>query len=426
MNVNHVLCLKNISKRYRLYHHQSERLKQIFISPLTKKEYSHSFWALRNIDLTILAGEILGVIGINGSGKSTLLQIMAGTLTPTTGTIERRGRLSALLELGAGFHPEFTGRENVYLSGVTLGIPEQEMRKRFDEIVDFAGIEEFIDQPVKLYSSGMYVRLAFAIATSVNPDILVVDEALAVGDAGYVMKCMNRMRALHEHGTTIVLVTHDVQTVRSICERALWLSHGEMHMLGSPMEVTSQYIQMLWDAQTQSSPQIPNNSTGMKYDGWMRLEGRPDLIRWGNGGMRIEAFRIQSPTGNSFVLEYGKPVEISLRIHVLKDISKSKIGAGISLRNVKGLDIITATTYDEGLEFPILRKGEIVDVTFEFENILAQGDYALVMNLEERENSIPWYFDYIENAVFIKVIANKPIFSIVLPKFQVNFKMLNA
>ncbi|WP_322508755.1 ABC transporter ATP-binding protein, partial [Anaerolinea sp.] len=253
MNADEVLHLENISKAYRLYNRQIERLKTLFLTPFTGKEYARTFWALRGINLSVQRGEVLGVIGVNGSGKSTLLQIMAGTLAPTTGRLERRGRLTALLELGAGFHPEFTGRENVYLSGVTLGISEQEMRRRFDEIVAFSGIEDFIDQPVKLYSSGMYVRLAFSIATCVDPEILIVDEALAVGDAGFVMKCMNRMRDLHEQGTAIVLVTHDVQTVRTLCDRAMWLSHGEMRMLGSPMEVTSQYIQMLFEAQQQQA-----------------------------------------------------------------------------------------------------------------------------------------------------------------------------
>ncbi|WP_322508830.1 ABC transporter ATP-binding protein, partial [Anaerolinea sp.] len=157
MNADEVLHLENISKAYRLYNRQIERLKTLFLTPLTGREYARTFWALRGINLSVRRGEVLGVIGVNGSGKSTLLQIMAGTLAPTTGRLERRGRLTALLELGAGFHPEFTGRENVYLSGVTLGISEQEMRRRFDEIVAFSGIEDFIDQPVKLYSSGMYV-----------------------------------------------------------------------------------------------------------------------------------------------------------------------------------------------------------------------------------------------------------------------------
>lgn len=424
MMSDEVLRLENISKRYRLYRRQSERLKQVLFSPFTGKEYAHAFWALHDINLSVHASEILGVIGVNGSGKSTLLQIIAGTLVPTTGTIKRRGRLTALLELGAGFHPEFTGRENVYLSGVTLGISEQEMRRRFDEIVDFAGIDEFIDQPVKLYSSGMYVRLAFSIATCVDPEILIVDEALAVGDAGFVMKCMNRMRDLHKQGTAIVLVTHDVQTVRMLCDRAMWLSHGEMRMLGSPMEVTSQYIQMLWEAQTQmtdtnGSAKMPEADT----EGWVKLERRPDLVRWGKGGMQIAAFRVRSMHSTSSVLENGEPMEISLRVRALEEIPAGANGVGISVRNLKGLDVITATTYDEGVPFPALHAGQQVEITFRFENILAPGDYALAMNIENRSYPIPQYYDYVENASLFKVISRKPIYSIVHPVVQIKLSL---
>ncbi|GAP07540.1 ABC-type polysaccharide/polyol phosphate transport system, ATPase component [Anaerolinea thermolimosa] len=420
MNTDEVLHLENISKAYRLYNRQIERLKTLFLTPFTGKEYARIFWALRDINLSVRRGEVLGVIGVNGSGKSTLLQIMAGTLTPTTGRLERRGRLTALLELGAGFHPEFTGRENVYLSGVTLGISEQEMRHRFDEIVAFSGIEDFIDQPVKLYSSGMYVRLAFSIATCVDPEILVVDEALAVGDAGFVMKCMNRMRDLHEKGTAIVLVTHDVQTVRTLCDRAMWLSHGEMRMLGSPMEVTSQYVQMLWEAQTQSPTQIDNTSPlQADENGWVNLEGRSDLIRWGNGSMRIEAFRVKTRRGPTFIMENGELVEISLRLRALENIPAGANGAGINLRNLKGLEIITATTYDEGQTFPALQNGQVMEVSFRFENILAPGDYGLGINLENRAHSKPQYFDFVENAAFLKVISQKTIFSIAYPAIQV-------
>ena len=425
MNPDEVLVLENISKAYRLYNRQIERLKTLFLTPFTGREYARSFWALRGIDLSVRRGETLGIIGINGSGKSTLLQIMAGTLAPTTGRIERRGRLTALLELGAGFHPEFTGRENVYLSGVTLGISEQEMRRRFDEIVAFSGIEDFIDQPVKLYSSGMYVRLAFSIATCVDPEILIVDEALAVGDAGFVMKCMNRMRDLHEQGTAIVLVTHDVQTVRMLCDRAMWLSHGEMRMLGAPMEVTSQYIQMLWEAQAQQEARLPVEETAtVDAQGWVPIEGRPDLIRWGNGQARIEAYRVQSSGGNAHTLEYGEAVEITLRIRALEHLLQKAYGAGINLRNMKGLDIITATTYDEGLVFPALQAGQALEVTFRFQNILAPGDYALVMNVEDRSQVPPQYLDYVENGVLLKVVSKKPVFSLVLPPVYTEVRVM--
>ncbi|MEM3490019.1 MAG: ABC transporter ATP-binding protein [Nitrososphaerota archaeon] len=416
-----ILCLHNVSKRYWLYKRQNERIKQVLLGSLTGKEYAQCFWALKNIDISVKAGEVLGVIGVNGSGKSTLLQIMAGTTRPTTGTVERHGRLTALLELGAGFHPEFTGRENIYLSGVTLGISEYEMKQRFKEIVDFAGIGEFIDQPVKLYSSGMFVRLAFSIATCVDPEILIVDEALAVGDSGFVMKCMNRMNSLREKGTAIVLVTHDLQTVRAFCDRVVWLSHGEIKMVGTPLEVTSQFIQMLWDDKSKNSDfsQRKVLSKLVNEEEWISIGNNPDLVRWGKGGIRVEAFRVRSGRGNSLILNHGDMVEICLRIFAIENVADGEIGVGISIRNIKGLDIITATTYDEGKLLPSLKSGEFVDVCFRFINILSPGDYALIMNVEERTSSKPEYYDFIENGALLSVISDKKIFSLVLPKIFV-------
>ncbi|WP_322509544.1 Wzt carbohydrate-binding domain-containing protein, partial [Anaerolinea sp.] len=215
------------------------------------------------------------------------------------------------------------------------------------------------------------------------------------------------------------LVTHDVQTVRTLCDRAMWLSHGEMRMLGSPMEVTSQYIQMLFEAQQQqASPASVPAPSESDPQGWVVLKAHPDLVRWGNGRARIEAYRMHSSTGFASTLEYGDTVEISLRVRALADLPQKAYGAGINLRNLKGLDIITATTCDEGLAFPALRAGQAVEVTFRFQNILAPGDYALVMNVEDRQDAVPAYEDYIENAVFLKVVSNKPVLSVVLPHVE--------
>lgn len=417
--------VKNVGKRYWLYNRYRERLQQLFLAPLTHRSYANTFWALKGVSFTVREGETLGVIGVNGSGKSTLLQIIAGTLQPTEGTVEVKGRLTALLELGAGFHPEFTGRENVFLSGATLGIRESEMKRRFDQIVDFAEIGQFIDQPVKLYSSGMYVRLAFAIATSIDPEVLVVDEALAVGDFGFVIKCMHRMQQLKDQGTAIVLVTHDVQTVRSFCDTALWLADGFPRAYGSPLDVTSQYIQFLWNQhpgqasqenETSASAPLNPNPVG---DEFISLQNRPDLIRWGNGGIKILGYKITNEFENGGqVFEHGQKLKISVRLLAENDIDSDQIGVGIGLRNNKGLDIINPTTYDAGNRLPPLKEGQIVNATFEFDNILAPGDYALVINAEDRMCNPPSYYDYIENAATIKVVSKMPIFSVVLPEVK--------
>ena len=224
MSEDSVIRIQNLTKAYRLYDSHADRVKETF-HPFRKKYY-RTFNALTDVSFEVTRGETLGIIGRNGSGKSTLLQIICGTLQPTSGSIEVIGRVSALLELGAGFNPEFTGRQNLYINGAILGLKHEEIELRFDDIAAFAGIGDFIDQPVKTYSSGMYVRLAFAIAISVDPDILVVDEALAVGDIYYQHKCMHRMKELMQKGTTIVFVSHDMGSIKSLCKRAILLDNG--------------------------------------------------------------------------------------------------------------------------------------------------------------------------------------------------------
>jgi lipopolysaccharide transport system ATP-binding protein len=224
MTVRPVIQAKHLGKCYRLFERPQDRLKQFF-SPAHKKHY-REFWALSGVDLEVGQGEVVGIIGRNGSGKSTLLQLVCGTLSPTEGEINVHGRVAALLELGAGFNPEFSGRENVFLNGAILGVSRAEMEARFDEIVAFSGIGDFIDQPVKTYSSGMYVRLAFAVAVHIDPDILIIDEALSVGDGAFARKSFERIMALKEKGATILFCSHSMYQVEVLCQKALWLDAG--------------------------------------------------------------------------------------------------------------------------------------------------------------------------------------------------------
>jgi lipopolysaccharide transport system ATP-binding protein len=416
------ISVQEVSKLYLLYKKPQDRLKQALFRRMGKN-YASTFWALQDISFEVEKGVALGIIGRNGSGKSTLLQIIAGTLTPTHGKVQVRGRVAALLELGAGFNPEFTGRENIFLNGAILGISEAEMRRRLEEIIDFAQIGQFIDQPVKFYSSGMYVRLAFAIAASVEPDVLIIDEALAVGDAGFVIKCMNRMKELRQKGVTILLVTHDVQTVRSFCDRAIWLNEGRLQSNGSPLDITSQYIQFLFADQTEEIASLlaeKRISYDMPADNSHQpltvLASRPDLVRWGSGEIRIEAFSMDNGREMAQpVFEYGESIHIEMQARVLGDLSRGELGFGFAFRNSKGLDIITSTTYEQKMRFPDLRTGQTVRLSFELDNILAPGDYALVLNAEHRLKAAPHYYDFIENAVIFKVVADHQIFSQVLP-----------
>ncbi|MDQ1367747.1 MAG: type transport system ATP-binding protein, partial [Acidimicrobiaceae bacterium] len=232
--MDYAIQITGISKRFRLLHEQYSSLKERAIH-FGRIPYD-DFWALRDIDLDISTGETVGLLGRNGSGKSTLLKCVAGILQPTTGEIRTKGRVAALLELGAGFHPDLSGRENVFLNAALLGLSRREIELRFDEIVSFAEIEEHIDQQVKYYSSGMYVRLGFAVAVNMDPDILLVDEVLAVGDELFQRKCLDRVKQFQQEGRTIVFVTHSVDLVRQICDRVAVLDNGEMVACGLPGE----------------------------------------------------------------------------------------------------------------------------------------------------------------------------------------------
>jgi lipopolysaccharide transport system ATP-binding protein len=240
---NIAIRVNNLSKCYQLYNQPADRLKQFLWRG--RRQYFREFWALRDVSFEVGKGEVLGIIGRNGAGKSTLLQLLCGTLTPTSGNVEVNGRIAALLELVAGFNPEFSGRENVFMSAAILGLSPKEIEDRYEDIVDFSGIRDFIDQPVKTYSSGMYVRLAFSVATSVDPDILIVDEALSVGDGEFARKSFDRIMALKARGTTILFCSHSIYQLEALSERVLWLDNGQMRMLDDAAVVCLAYNHFL-------------------------------------------------------------------------------------------------------------------------------------------------------------------------------------
>jgi teichoic acid transport system ATP-binding protein len=264
MSSDIVLRVNNVGKRYELYEAPHHRLLQTLFRG--RKQFYKEFWALRDVSFEIKRGECIGIIGRNGSGKSTLLQIVAGTLTPTTGTVEIQGKVSALLELGSGFNPEFTGRENAYLNGAIQGFSKSEMDKKIKDIATFADIGEFFDQPVKTYSSGMYVRLAFAVATSTDPDILIIDEALSVGDMSFQKKCMEKIDEFREAGKTILFCSHDIHAVSALCSKVLLLIDGSVKTHGEPDNVIAEYVYLMgggkFDTEKLKNPNISfENST---------------------------------------------------------------------------------------------------------------------------------------------------------------------
>ena len=247
--------VEGLSKAYRIYARPKDRVKEYLVRGL---KCHQEFWALRDVAFQAPVGSTFGLIGDNGSGKSTLLQLLAGTLTPTLGTVRVQGRISAILELGAGFNPEFTGRENVFMCGAIMGIGQQEMTERFEEVLSFAEIGDFIDRPVRMYSTGMYLRLAFAVATTVDPEVLILDEALAVGDQYFQKRCIDRIEAFRKAGKTIVFCSHNTYQVRMICDQVIWLRDGRVAMIGETLRVVAEYESYLRDriGETESAPTV--------------------------------------------------------------------------------------------------------------------------------------------------------------------------
>ncbi|MBL8501075.1 MAG: ABC transporter ATP-binding protein [Nitrosomonas sp.] len=280
-NSESAIAALNLSKCYQLYEHPTDRLKQ-FLWPhrwLGARQYYRELWALHDINLTIMPGEVVGIVGQNGSGKSTLLQLVCGTLTPTHGNVRVNGRIAALLELGAGFNPEFTGRENVLMSAAIMGLSQSEIADRIEHIIDFSGVRDFIDQPVKTYSSGMYVRLAFSVAINVDPDILVIDEALSVGDGAFARKSFDRIMRMRDAGKTILFCSHSLFQVESLCARAIWINKGEIVLDGESAQVVSAYQTFLdtnaWNAtlETPAAARTEPAANTKHGAGSARLEG---------------------------------------------------------------------------------------------------------------------------------------------------------
>ena len=414
-----VLSVRNVSKCYEMYDKPVHRLWQTLLGG--RKTFYREFWALRDVSFDVRRGECVGIIGRNGAGKSTLLQIITGILKPTTGSYERHGRVAALLELGSGFNPEFTGRENVILNASILGLTPEETRARYRDIVEFADIGEFIDRPVKTYSSGMMVRLAFAVSVFVEPDLLIVDEALAVGDAAFQMKCMAHMQDLVKRGTTILLVSHSIQTVRTFCQRTIWLDKGRVRMSGDTPEVTARYMEWLFaapskpaataaaPADTQKSAAAPVN-TSPETAASIAIDSLPGLRRWGSGEIRIRSFSFYSDSQKtSFVFHHQDRLVIEFETEVASvPQGVPEFSIGFSLRDKRGVDIIAFSLEEENADFRVERVGQRNRVRFSFCNILVPGEYMLIGAVQHNDlNGKRQYFDYIENLQLFEVISHK-------------------
>ncbi|ETR68415.1 MAG: lipopolysaccharide transport system ATP-binding protein [Candidatus Magnetoglobus multicellularis str. Araruama] len=320
----------HVGKCYHIYSRPIDRLKQSLWRG--KKTFYNEFWAFQRGSFTIKKGESLGIVGSNGSGKSTLLKMICGILHPTVGEIEVNGRIAALLELGSGFNPEFTGRENIFMSAAILGLTRLKTTALFDEIVDFADIGSFIEQPVKMYSSGMKMRLAFAVALKVSPDILVLDEVLAVGDMRFQQKCMAKIKKFFQTGT-VILVSHNLSAVTELCSRVIWIESGKIRMDDQPKRVTEKYMQYMhegdisskWiDPKQNSNPK--NNANSSDIDWSTFVQNNSKLKQFGDNRATIKAFRIRSQAETNGILYGGQACEISMIVDAHENITDPIFG----------------------------------------------------------------------------------------------------
>jgi ABC-type polysaccharide/polyol phosphate transport system ATPase subunit len=355
---------QGISKSYSIYDSPGDRLKEL-ITP-RRFQFHKDFWALRDISFTIPAGETFCIVGENGSGKSTLLQMVAGILPPTSGTVKVTGRVAALLELGSGFNPEFTGRDNVYLNGSILGLSTREIDQKFRQIEDFAEIGAFIDQPVKTYSSGMVVRLAFAVAIHVDPEILLVDEALAVGDIYFRQRCMRKVHELRARGVTILFVSHSTGDVKAIADRVMWLDHGRMMDIGDPELVISKYLAAMVEKDSayltlKPPSQRPSPASSQAPEIADRI---PNVDhRYGDGRAEILGIALLDAYGrNVGLLEPLSRVVVRISVRANAEVPLPIVG--FMMRNHLGVDFSGTNTTREGYALPPLAAGDVVTVDF--------------------------------------------------------------
>lgn len=387
------ISVTNLSKAYKQYPNRWARLAE-WIRPGNKK-YHQLKWVLQGINFTVKTGEAVGIIGINGAGKSTLLKLITGTNQPTTGSIHMTGRVAAMLELGMGFHPDFTGRQNVFMAGQLLGLRNEDISQLMPSIEAFAEIGDYIDQPVRIYSSGMQMRLAFSVATAVRPDILIVDEALSVGDAYFVHKSFSRIKEFRDSGTTLLVVSHDKSTIQSICDRAILLNAGHIAMQGEPEAVMDYYNAMLADKGNATVRQVAHDN------------GKIQTIS-GTGEVLLDTVRIVNANGKDVeVMNIGDPIQLRIRFKIKAQVRNLTVG--FMIKDRLGQPIFGTNTHHLKSPFPTLGLGQIFECVFSFDGNFGVGSYSVAVALHSDDTHISQNYEWRDLAAVFNVInLDKP------------------
>jgi lipopolysaccharide transport system ATP-binding protein len=427
MSSDAAIKVENLSKCYQIYATPRDRLKQFILprlqrfSGLPPRRYFEEFWALRDMSFTIKKGETVGIIGRNGAGKSTLLQMICGTLTPTHGHITTNGRVAALLELGSGFNPEFTGRENVYLNASILGLTHAEVEQRFDDIVAFADIGEFIEQPVKTYSSGMMVRLAFAVIAHVDADILVIDEALSVGDAFFTQKCMRFLRQFMKNGT-ILFVSHDTSSVRNLCKEAIWLEKGQVIQHDTAKVVCENYLEAFYEQQQGKSTttriradklpaqQVPLKDQRQKFINASNLRNdlrlfdfNPEAPSFGKGAAQIVSVKFLDEDGEPLAwIVGGETVVLQIEAQIYQKLESPIIG--FFIKDKLGQCLFGDNTFLNYVDKPVsCDSGQLLEAEFNFQMPrLAGGSYSITVAIADGTQDDHIQHHWVHDAIFFK------------------------
>ena len=393
--MNSSISIQNISKCYKIYEKPNDRLKE-WLLPFASSRHQEK-WVLRDISLEIAQGEAVGIIGMNGAGKSTLLKIITGTTVPTTGSVKFEGSVSALLELGLGFHPDFTGRENVYMSGQLLGYTIDEISAHMEQIEEFAEIGAAVDAPVRTYSSGMQVRLAFAVATMKRPDILIVDEALSVGDSYFQHKSFGRIKEFCKEGTTLLLVSHDVAAIQAVCDRAVLLDHGNILKIGQPREIMDYYNAML------------GGNEGEPIRQEKQADGTVKTIS-GSGQAVIESVTLLNAKGQEAeIFDVGEKVTLRVESRARADLAD--VSCGILIKNRLGEDVYGINSYDAEKGPSPMKDGECRSYEYSFPLNVGNGNYSVTVALHSGETHNESNYEWRDLAVVFKVVNHsKPHF----------------